>query len=162
MLAVVQDLREVGAARVEIEIAPSAMVNESQHFISAGVASPPGSPRRSVVKLKVALVVEGVRYAGTGCGAGLVQVELASQALVLEAYPGFFAAVAVEGDFRVLELELVVWMDGVRDFLVNLHDGVLVFWPILHVGDMKCLYMQVIFKIMISIGWNSQKGFFIQ
>lgn len=81
------------------------------------------------MELKITLVVEGMCYSGTGHGAGLVQVKLAPQALVLEAYSSFFTAITIEWDFCVFKLELVVWMDGVRDFFVKLH-GALFFWPI--------------------------------
>lgn len=50
-----------------------------------------------------------------------MQVKLTFLTLVFEANARFFAPITVEWDLCVFNLELVLSVDGVRDFLVNLH-----------------------------------------
>lgn len=60
-LPIVEHLREVGTARVEIEAASPAVVHEALHVFPARVAVPPYLPRRSVEELEHAFAVEFVR-----------------------------------------------------------------------------------------------------
>lgn len=69
-------------------------------------------------ELEGALGVEGVNKRRRREGAMGVEVIVTHCALVTRAYAHFLAPVALEHGLRVFELELVLWMAKVRDFIV--------------------------------------------
>lgn len=66
-----------------------------------------------------------------------MEIKLTLLTLVFETDTSFFAAITIEWYLRVFEFELVVWVDWMGDFFVNLHGSV--FLDVL--SQNKCVYM---------------------
>ena len=147
-LAVIDHHGQLGAARVEVEAAQPAVVNEPRHVLLARVAVTRHGPRRPSHELERALVVERVRDGRRRHAAMRVQLKLTRAAAALVARPDarLLAPVAFERRLRVLELE-VVRVARVRYFDV-LHHGV---WPEGGNFFLKLILKSVYFDGNISI-----------
>lgn len=127
-LPVVQHHGELGAARVEVKPAGPAMVHESGYVLLARISIAWGVPGGSGEELEGALGVERVEDGRTGYGAVHVEIKVACRALVTRSYAYFLAAIALEWDFCVLKLELMLGVAEVgylivfHGFLIELVD----------------------------------------
>lgn len=108
VLAVVENLREVCAARMEIKPTSLAVVDEAQNFISTRIADPLLLARRVVVKFENAFSVKGDIDDRSCHSAYLVQVKLIRitvfvVATVFETNASFLAPITSERDFCVFK-----------------------------------------------------------
>lgn len=118
-LAVVENHRQLRAARVEVEAAGAAVVDEPRHVLLACVAVPLGVARWRRQELERALGVERVGDGRRGKSALHVEVKVAEGALVSGPDSDLLAAVAFEGELGGVEPETVVWVaDRMRYFTV--------------------------------------------
>lgn len=117
-LPIVQHHGELRTAWVEVEPAGPAMVHEPGYVLLAGIAIARGVPGCSGEELEGALGVERVEDGRSGYGAVHVKIEVACGALVARAYAYFLAAIALEWNFCVLKLELVLGVAEVGYLIV--------------------------------------------
>lgn len=117
-LPIVQHHGELGATWVEVEPACFTVVEEAGDILLAGVAVAGEVPRRPGEELEGAFGVERVGDGSGRDGTVHVKVVVADSAPVARADAHFFAAVALEWEFRVVEFEPVVWVAYVGDLSV--------------------------------------------
>lgn len=119
-LPVVEHHGELRAAWVEVEPTRLAMIHEPGYVLLAGIAKARGVPGCSGEELEGALGVERVEDGRSGYGAVHVEIKVTYGALVAWTDAYFLAAIALEWDFCVLELELVLGVAEVG-YLIEFH-----------------------------------------
>lgn len=119
-VVVMEQHGELSAARVKIEATKRAVIQEPRHSLLARVAVTRLPPRRPAEELEGALGVERVDDGGGREGAVGVEVEVAgcAAALVGGADAHLLAPVTFERRLRVFQLQPVVGVAAVGDFLV--------------------------------------------
>lgn len=117
-VTIVEHPWEVGAARVQVEPARPAVVDESADVLLAGVAEAGDVAGGPVEELEGALGVEGVGDGGGGEGTVLVQVKVTQVTLVSGPYANLPAPITLEGHLNVLKFEFVLGVAEVGDLTI--------------------------------------------